>query len=68
MKNTILLALLLLGSGAAHAQELTALGAEVAANADGSIPAWSGGLKVSGSELSDPFASESSLLRISPEN
>jgi hypothetical protein len=68
MKNTILLALLLLGGGTAHAQELTALGAEVAANADGSIPAWSGGLKAAGTALSDPFVGESSLLRITPEN
>ncbi|MEX6500616.1 DUF1329 domain-containing protein [Pseudomonas zhanjiangensis] len=68
MKNKVLFALLLLGCVSANAQELTAVGAEVAANADGSIPAWNGGLEVTGTDLSDPYASESTLLRITPAN
>ena len=53
---------------------LTPIGAEKAGNADGSIPAWDGGLqKSAGSSeangsLSDPFASEKPLFTISKKN
>ncbi|GLZ88036.1 hypothetical protein Pres01_40870 [Metapseudomonas resinovorans] len=53
---------------------LTPLGAEMAGNAAGTIPAWSGGLpKDSGNRdaagfLSDPFVSEKPLFTISAQN
>ncbi|SDO16041.1 DUF1329 domain-containing protein [Pseudomonas jinjuensis] len=53
---------------------LTPLGAEKAGNADGSIPAWDGGLsKNAGSVdskgfLSDPFAGEQPLFTITAQN
>ncbi|MCM3916204.1 DUF1329 domain-containing protein [Pseudomonas aeruginosa] len=53
---------------------LTPMGAEKAGNADGSIPAWTGGLpKNAGSAdskgfLSDPFASEKPLFTITAQN
>ncbi|CAN7462997.1 DUF1329 domain-containing protein [Pseudomonas sp. LjRoot71] len=53
---------------------LTPIGAETAGNADGSIPAWTGGLpKTAGTVdsagfLSDPFASEQPLFTITAAN
>ncbi|MEE9102368.1 MULTISPECIES: DUF1329 domain-containing protein [Pseudomonas] len=53
---------------------LTPMGAEKAGNADGSIPAWTGGLpKNAGTAdskgfLSDPFASEKPLFTITAQN
>lgn len=53
---------------------LTPLGAEMAGNADGSIPAWTGGLpKDAGTVdgkgfLADPFASEKALFTITAQN
>jgi hypothetical protein len=53
---------------------LTPLGAERGANADGSIPAWSGGVTKSapgyknGDARPDPFASEKPLLSINAKN
>jgi len=53
---------------------LTPLGAEKAGNADGSIPAWTGGLaKNTGNKspqgfLDDPFASEQPLFTITAQN
>ncbi|WP_425221948.1 DUF1329 domain-containing protein [Pseudomonas sp.] len=55
-------------------QDLTPIGAERAGNADGSIPAWTGGLpKDAGAILpngtpSDPFASEQPLFTINAAN
>ncbi|WP_295472655.1 DUF1329 domain-containing protein [uncultured Pseudomonas sp.] len=54
--------------------ELTPMGAERAANADGSIPAWSGGFTqapagyVSGAKRADPFASEKPLYSVTAAN
>jgi hypothetical protein len=54
--------------------ELTPVGAERAGNADGSIPAWTGGLAtlpasyVEGGRLVDPFADEKSLYTITASN
>src|SRR4029077_669567 len=58
--------------------ELTPLGGEKAANADGSIPAWNGGLKsaadagfgshLSGEHYSDPYAGDKPLFTISTAN
>ncbi|QEY64635.1 DUF1329 domain-containing protein [Metapseudomonas lalkuanensis] len=54
--------------------DLTPVGAEAAGNADGSIPAWTGGLpKDAGSKdangfLADPFAGEKPLFIITAEN
>jgi len=58
--------------------ELTPLGAEKAANADGSIPEWTGGIKSaaeagfpnykSGQHHPDPFANDKPLFTITPEN
>ena len=51
---------------------LTPMGAEKAGNADGSIPAWTGGLPTNAGAvdakgfLSDPFAGERPLLTITP--
>ena len=53
---------------------LTPLGAEKAGNADGSIPAWTGGLAASAGKvdgkgfLSDPFADEKPLFTITAQN
>jgi hypothetical protein len=58
--------------------ELTPLGGEKAANADGSIPAWNGGLKSaadagfasyhSGEHYSDPYAGDKPLFTITTAN
>ena len=58
--------------------ELTPLGAEKAANADGSIPEWTGGIKSAaeagfpnyktGQHHPDPFASDKPLFTITPAN
>jgi len=58
--------------------ELTPLGAEKAANADGSIPAWNGGLKSpsdagfpsyhSGDHYPDPYANDKPLFTITAAN
>ncbi|MBD9500634.1 DUF1329 domain-containing protein [Pseudomonas sp. PDM23] len=54
--------------------KLTPVGAERAANADGSIPAWTGGMKAgaaaiaSNGDYSDPFASEQPLYVVSKAN
>ncbi len=53
---------------------LTPVGAEMAGNADGSIPAWTGGLPANagtadaGGFLSDPFPSEQPLFTITAQN
>ncbi len=53
---------------------LTPLGAEMAGNADGSIPAWTGGLPANAGAvdgkgfLADPFASEQPLFTITAAN
>ncbi|MFP6864196.1 DUF1329 domain-containing protein [Pseudomonas sp.] len=53
---------------------LTPVGAEMAGNADGSIPAWTGGLPASAGTadaagfLSDPFPSEQPLFTITAQN
>ncbi|MGE8496084.1 MAG: DUF1329 domain-containing protein [Pseudomonas sp.] len=53
---------------------LTPLGAEMAGNADGSIPAWTGGLPTnagtadSAGFLSDPFPNEQPLFTITAQN
>ncbi|MGB1563082.1 MAG: DUF1329 domain-containing protein [Sinimarinibacterium flocculans] len=79
-------ALLLLVVAGAHARvaeeqlaqlgtSLTPVGAEAAANADGSIPAWDGGLVAApecfagaGSRYCDPFPDDAPLFTISVEN
>ena len=54
--------------------ELTALGAEAGANADGTIPAWNGGVTQPpasyklGAFHPDPFASDKPLFSITPAN
>ncbi len=58
--------------------ELTPLGAEKAANADGSIPEWTGGIKSAadagfpnyktGQHHPDPFANDKPLFTITPAN
>ena len=58
--------------------DLTPLGAEQAANADGTIPAWTGGLKSaadagfasykSGQHHPDPYATDKPLFTITPAN
>ena len=53
---------------------LTPLGAEMAGNADGTIPAWTGGLSTTAAAvddkgfLADPFASEQPLFTITASN
>ncbi|WP_251702234.1 DUF1329 domain-containing protein, partial [Metapseudomonas boanensis] len=53
---------------------LTPLGAEQAGNADGSIPAWTGGLPSNSGQqspegfLDDPFANEQPLFTITAQN
>ena len=53
---------------------LTPIGAEKAGNADGSIPAWTGGLPINagavdgGGFLADPFPNEKALFTITAQN
>src|SRR6516165_1653620 len=59
-------------------KDLTLLGAEMAANADGSIPAWTGGLKSAaeagfpgyktGQHHPDPYANDKPLYTITAAN
>ncbi|PTX91213.1 DUF1329 domain-containing protein [Opitutus sp. ER46] len=54
-------------------KELTPLGGERAANADGSIPEWTGGVKAPagykvGDHHPDPFADDKPLYTVTPEN
>jgi hypothetical protein len=55
-------------------KDLTPLGAEAKANADGSIPAWNGGIQTPpagykpGDHHPDPFASDQPLYTVSPAN
>ncbi len=51
-------------------QQLTPVGAERAANADGSIPAWNGGYRPQGDDktLSNPYRGEKPLYRITADN
>ena len=57
-------------------KDLTPLGSERAGNADGSIPAWTGGLSSppagigyeKGKHLPDPFAADKPLFRVSGSN
>ena len=54
-------------------KELTPMGAERAGNADGTIPAWTGGMSKSagwesGDPLIDPFADEKPLFTITKDN
>ena len=77
---TSLAAALLMAQGAMAADAadlkttLTPLGAERAGNADGSIPAWTGGLTKAdpaykdGGKRSDPFANEKPLFSINAKN
>lgn len=50
------------------AKDLTPVGAERAGNADGSIPAWTGGMAVNADRYADPFASEQPLFTITAAN
>jgi len=85
MKNHFLSALVLLSPALAFAaisdadlarlgHELTPLGAERAGNADGTIPAWTGGVTIppAGYKVGDhhpaPFADEAPLYTITPAN
>lgn len=80
MLLTSLAAAMLLAQGAMAADAanlkttLTPLGAERAGNADGSIPAWTGGLTKpdpaykDGGKRSDPFAGEKPLFSITSKN
>jgi Protein of unknown function (DUF1329) len=55
-------------------KDLTPLGAEAAANADGSIPAWNGGILTppagykAGDHHPDPFAADQPLFTVTPAN
>jgi hypothetical protein len=55
-------------------QDLTPMGSEMAGNADGTIPAWTGGLSeppasyTGGAHLTDPFAGEQPLFTITAAN
>ena len=49
-------------------RSLTPLGAERAANADGTIPAWDGGLGPNGDRYADPYADEQPLFTITAAN
>jgi len=85
MKTTPLLLAALLASPCSHAAvsaseagklgtTLTPVGAEMAGSADGSIPAWTGGLPATAGtadaagNLSDPFAGDKPLFTITAQN
>jgi hypothetical protein len=83
MKKLPLALFLLAACGLAHAKQsdatligskLTPMGSEIAGNADGSIPAWNGGIQASSGAASgsgdyaDPFAGEQPLYSITKDN
>ncbi|MDT4813033.1 hypothetical protein FQZ97_460040 [compost metagenome] len=85
LKTAVLCGLVAMNSGLAHAklssaevsqlgQDLTPTGAEKAANANGSIPAWTGGLTQApagysaGGNYVDPYADEKPLYTVSAAN
>src|SRR5215204_3323561 len=85
MKLLPLICPLLLGYGIAQAavseteasrlgKDLTPLGAEAGPNADGSIPAWNGGIQAPpagykvGDHHPDPFAADQPLYTVTPAN
>lgn len=81
MKQALLAATLIAAAAAAHAESaadlgrtLTPMGAIKAGNADGSIPAWTGGYTTptagwkAGDPRPDPFASERPLFSITAQN
>ncbi|MEH6577305.1 MAG: DUF1329 domain-containing protein [Amphritea sp.] len=47
---------------------LTPMGAEKAGNADGTIPAWDGGLPINSDRYADPYADEQPLFTITAAN
>lgn len=47
---------------------LTPLGAEMAGNANGTIPAWDGGLPAGGERFQDPYAGEQPIMTITADN
>ncbi len=47
---------------------LTPIGAEMAGNTAGTIPAWDGGLPPGGERFKDPYADEQPILTITAEN
>ena len=49
-------------------QSLTPMGAEKAANAEGTIPAWDGGLAISANRYQNPFSDEQPLFEINASN
>jgi len=49
-------------------QQLTPIGAEKAGNADGTIPAWNGGLSKNSDRYSNPYATEKPLFTITAAN
>lgn len=49
-------------------RELTPVGAERAGNADGSIPAWDGGLRIDMKRGDDPYADDAPLYTITADN
>lgn len=49
-------------------KDLTPTGAEKAGNADGSIPAWTGGLNSSNDRYANPYANEKPLFTITAAN
>lgn len=73
MKKTLFTVALLTAS-IAQASELTPVGAEKNGNADGTIPAWTGGISAApagfrpGSHYIDPFASDKPRLTITAAN
>jgi hypothetical protein len=48
--------------------ELTFIGAEKSANADGTIPAWTGGFSLEEAKLSNPYSAEKVLYTIDQNN
>lgn len=49
-------------------KDLTPMGAEIAGNSDGSIPAWTGGIASTDNRYSNPFADEQPLFTITAAN
>ena len=47
---------------------LTPIGAEMAGNAAGTIPAWDGGMPAGGERFKDPYAGEQPLFTITAQN
>ena len=68
LSSSVTLAAVSADEAAKLGNSLTPMGAEMAGNADGSIPAWNGGLSQSDDRYANPYADEQPLFTITAAN